>query len=117
MALTDPQTITINAVPHTCNRIKSEGLRSTYQTSDADVTFVASHQESRKRTRRMMRLDQRKVAPDPLTSENEYKSAGVYIVVDQPEYGFTDSELDDMVQALKAWATTENVLKVLGNQH
>lgn len=117
MALADPQTITINTVPETCNRIKSEGLRSTYQTPDGDVTFVVSHQNSAKRTRRMMRVDQRKVAADPLTSENEYKSAGVYLVVDQPEYGFSDAELDYLVQALVDWMTTANVTKVLGNQH
>lgn len=117
MALADPQTITIDTVAKTCNRIKSEGLRSTYQTSDEEVTFVVSHQESKKRTRRMMRVDQRKVAADPLTSVNEYKSAGAYLVIDQPEFGFSETELGDLVQALLDWATSANVVKVLGTQH
>jgi predicted Zn-dependent peptidase len=76
-----------------------------------------SHQESKSRTRRMVRVDQRVVATDPLTSVNEYKTLGVYLVMDEPEYGFSDTEIDYVVQALKTWLSTANVLKVLSNQH
>jgi hypothetical protein len=65
----------------------------------------------------MIRVDQRVVAADPLTSVNEYKSLGVYVVIDEPEYGFSDTEIDYVVQALTDWLTTANVTKVLGNQH
>lgn len=117
MSLADPQTITINTVAKTCNRIKSEGFRSEYATDDEEVKFTVSHQESKGRTRRMCRIDQRVVAADPLTSQNEYKSLGVYVVVDEPEYGFDDADIDYVVQALTAWLSTANVLKILGNQH
>lgn len=117
MAFTDPQTITINAVDKTCNRIKSDGFRSEYATADEAVKFTLSHQESKKRTRRMARIDQRVVAEDPLTSVNEYKDLGVYVVVDEPEYGFNDTEIDYVVQALSAWLTSANVAKLLGNEH
>jgi hypothetical protein len=65
----------------------------------------------------MIRVDQRVVAADPLTSVNEYKNLGVYLVIDEPEYGFTDTEIDYVVQALTAWLTTANVTKVCGNEH
>lgn len=118
MAFTDPQTITVNAVDKTLNRIKSDGYRSEYATADEEFKLIISHQEgSNGRTRRMIRVDQRVVATDPLTSVNEYKSAGVYFVIDEPEYGFSDTELDYQVQALCTWLSSANVLKVLSNQH
>jgi hypothetical protein len=117
MALTDPQTITVNSVEQTLNRIKSDGYRSEYADTDEEFKMTVSHAESRDRTRRMIRVDQRVVAADPLTSVNEYKSLGVYVVIDEPEYGFSDTEIDYVVQALTDWLTTANVTKVLGNQH
>jgi predicted Zn-dependent peptidase len=117
MALTDPQTITVNSVEQTLNRIKSDGYRSEYADTDEEFKMTISHQESKSRTRRMVRVDQRVVAADPLTSVNEYKSLGVYVVIDEPEYGFSDTEIDYVVQALTDWLTTANVTKVLGNQH
>lgn len=117
MALADPQTITVNTVAKTCNRIKSDGFKSIYATSDEEFKLTVSHQESKQRTRRMVRVDQRVVAADPLTSVNEYKDLGCYLVIDEPEYGFSDTEIDYVVQALAAWLTTAQVGKVLANQH
>lgn len=117
MAFADPQSITVNTVAKTLNRIKSDGYRSEYATSDEEFKMTISHQESKNRTRRMIRVDQRVVASDPLTSVNEYKSLGVYLVLDEPEYGFSDTEIDYVVQALIAWLTTANVTKVCGNEH
>jgi hypothetical protein len=117
MALADPQTVTIDATPQTLNRVLSVGTRSEYVTTDESHTFVVSHQASKNRTRRMVRIDKRVVAADPLTAVSEYKTLGVYLVIDEPEYGFDDEEIDDVVQGLIAWLTTANVTKVLGNQH
>lgn len=117
MAFTDPQTITVNTVDNTLPRVKSDGYRSEYAAADESLSMTISHQQSGDRTRRMARLDQRKVAADPLTSVNEYKKLGVYLVVDEPEYGFSITEVDYLVQALTAWLTTANVTKICGNEH
>lgn len=117
MAFTDPQTITIDTVAQTLNRVKSDGYQSIYSKDDESVKLTISHQESKGRTRRMARVDKRVVAADPLTSENEYKSLGVYVVLDEPEYGFSDNDIDDVVQALAAWLTSANVLKICSSQH
>jgi predicted Zn-dependent peptidase len=98
-------------------RIKSDGYRSEYQSSTEEFKMTISHQESKTRTRRMVRVDQRVVAADPLTSVNEYKSLGVYLVIDEPEYGFSDDEIYDVVEGLVAWLTEANVLKVCANEH
>lgn len=117
MALADPQSVTINAVAKTLNRIKSDGYSSEYATDDEVFKMKVSHQESKSRTRRMVRLDQRVIAADPLTATNEYKTLGCYLVIDEPEYGFADADIDYVVQGLKTWLSTANVLKVLANQH
>lgn len=117
MALADPQTITVDSVAQTLNRIKSDGLRSEYATSDEVYKFVVSHQESGKRTRRMVRVDKRVVAADPLSSVNEYKTLGLYLVIDEPEYGFADDAIYDVLAGLIGWLTEANCLKVLASQH
>lgn len=117
MAFTDPQTITVNTVAQTLNRVKSDGYPSEYHEVDEEFKMTISHQESKNRTRRMIRVDQRVVAADPLTSVNEYKDLGVYLVIDEPEYGFSDAEIDYVVQALCTWLSTANVTKVCGNEH
>lgn len=117
MAFADPQTLTVNSVAQTLARIKSDGYRSEYLEDVEEFKMTISHQESSGRTRRMIRADQRVVAEDPLTSVNEYKSLGVYLVIDEPEFGFTDTEIDYLVQALCVWLSTANVTKVLGNEH
>lgn len=117
MSFTDPQSITVNAVAKSMPRISTEGQRSVYQKPEEDFKMTISHQAARDRTRRMVRVDQRVVATDPLTSASEYKTLGVYLVIDEPEYGFSDTEIDYLVQALKGWASTANILKVCGNEH
>jgi len=116
MAFADPQSITVNSVAKSMDRVKSEGYRSEYAMADETFKMTISHQISKGRTRRMVRVDQRVVAVNPLDSVSEYKTLGVYLVIDEPEYGFSDTEIDYVVQALKTWASTANVLKVLGNQ-
>lgn len=117
MAFTDPQNITVNTVSKSLPLVKSEGYASEYKTADEAYQMRISHQESKGRTRRMVRLDNRVVATDPLTAVSEYKTAGVYIVVDEPEYGFSDTELEYIIQALCDWLTSANIAKVLGNEH
>lgn len=117
MAFSDPQTVTINTVDKTCNRISTSGMKSVYQTADEEVKLTISHQEAKGRTRRMVRLDQRTVATDPLSSENEYKTLSAYLVIDEPEYGFTDTLIDYLVQALTGFLSSANVAKVASNQH
>lgn len=113
---TDPQSVTIDAVPISMPRISSDGTKALYSAADESLKMTISHQESKGRTRRMVRLDKRVVAADPLTSVNEYKSCGVYLVIDEPEFGFTDDAIDDVVQGFKTWLSTANVTKVLGSE-
>lgn len=117
MAFTDPQVVTINAIAKSMPRVTTEANASLYSTADEEVKMRISHQTVKDRTRRMVRIDQRVVAADPLApTVNAYKSLGVYLVIDEPEYGFTDTAIDYVVQGFKTWLSTGNVLKVLGSE-
>jgi hypothetical protein len=113
---TDPQSVTIDGSAHSMPRISTDGTKALYSEADETLKMTISHQESKNRTRHMVRLDMRVVAADPLTAVNEYKSAGVYLVIDEPEFGFADADLDNIVQGFTTWLTTANVLKVVANE-
>lgn len=115
----DPQVITINAVPSNCNRVSIGDMNATYRSADETVQLRISHKAAKDRVRRMARLDQTIIATDPLSSEQDYVSAGVYIVVDEPKVGFTDVQLQYLVTALVTWLTASsnaNTTKLLGSE-
>lgn len=117
MSLATPQTVTYDAVGKTLNRITSDKTSSVYTDSTAEFTLKVSHQESKTRTRHLVRLDRKIVAADPLTAVNAYQTSGVYVVVDEPIFGFSDDDLDKQVDALVAWLSPANISAILANRH
>lgn len=113
---TDPQTVTVNAVAQTLPRIKMGATDCTYSTADGTYKLRISHQSTKARVRRMVRLDNAKIATDPISANNMSVSAGVYLVIDEPVVGYTDAELDYMVDALTAWLSAGNIAKLLGSE-
>lgn len=112
----DPQSVTINAVPVSLPRVLVGSGEATYRSADETVQMRISHQDSKGRKRRMVRLDQTVIAADPLTAENASQKAGIYLVVDEPSFGFTDTQLDYLVDALIAWLSSANIAKILGGE-
>lgn len=112
----DPQSVTINAVPVSLPRVSIGTNESTYRSADETVQMRISHQASKGRKRRMVRVDKTVIAADPLTAENASQRAGVYLVVDEPAFGFEDADLDYIVDALVAWLTSGNIAKLLGGE-
>lgn len=116
MAFADPQSITVNAVAQSMPRIETSGLTSKYSKDDETFRLTISHTKSGDRIRSMVRVDQRAVVADPLTAVNDYEDLGVYLVIDRPEVGFTSTQVDYVVQALKTWLTNANVIKIFGRE-
>lgn len=115
----DPQSVTIAGQAKSMPRIAVGDGNSTFRTADETVQMRISHRASKGRTRRMVRLDQTVIAADPLTAEQDYQTAGVYVVVDEPKVGFTDQALIDVLTALVTWlsaSTYANAVKVLGSE-
>jgi len=64
----------------------------------------------------MARIDTRAIVADPLSAENDYEDIGVYVVIDEPEVGFSDTEIADIVAGFFTWDNGAMVAKILGSQ-
>lgn len=120
MAFTDPVSVTLDSTPISLPRVSSDGRSSLYSAADESLKMRISHQESKQRTRRMVRLDQRIIAENPFTSLNEYKTLSCYLVIDEPEIGFNDDQICDLIVALTNFltaSTNASAYKVAGGQH
>lgn len=82
--LADPQGITLDTIPIVLNRTKVGDENCTYRSSDGAIQLRTSHQSGKGRTRRMIRIDHKVVAADPITAVNQLVSAGIYVVFDIP---------------------------------
>lgn len=120
MALTDPLTLTISTVATSFPRVSTSGSSSSYKTSDGSRTFIASHQYGAKRVRTQVRLDAKKIAPDPLISaQNIVHTMSTYVVIDRGVTGYTPAELKVEFDALANFllATSgSQLLKILGGE-
>jgi energy-coupling factor transporter ATP-binding protein EcfA2 len=65
----------------------------------------------------MARLDQTVIAADPLTAVNASQKAGVYIVIDEPQFGFDNASIENLVEAVKTWLTSANINAMLASRH
>lgn len=119
MSLSDP-TVTIGAGTVTLPRVSSGVNSSTYRSADGAVSMSVSHQYG-KRIRRNVRIDFRKTAADPFASGyNKEFTGSVYLVLDQPTVGFTQTELKDYIVALATELTESSAAtttKILGGEN
>lgn len=104
MSFSDPQSVTINAVAQSLPRVSLGSYTSTYQKDDRTVILKVAHQYTGKkkdRIRTAVRLDQVKIAADPLlvTVNNTYQ-ASVSLIIDRPTAGFSAAEIKYIVDAL-----------------
>lgn len=111
--LSDPQSITVSTVAQSLPRISVGPNSATYQHADRTYKLSISHSYG-KRNRRVVRIDSRKTAADPLLDgvSREY-SMSTYLVIDTPDIGFSKTETTDVVAALVDYlipATTERVV-------
>lgn len=100
MALADPQSITINTVANSLPRTSVGPNSGTYTKDDGTVKLTVSHIYG-KRVRRSIRVDHKKVAPDPLiSSQNIMHSMSANLVIDVPITGYTVTEAKQICDGL-----------------
>jgi hypothetical protein len=120
MAYADPQSVTISAVANTLPRVSSGVNSGGFSKDDGLVKMSVSHQYA-KRTRRTLRLDFSKIAPDPLVSATNIRySMSAYLVVDVPTTGFTVAEAKAIVDGLTLYLTASSgarVTQLLGGEN
>jgi hypothetical protein len=119
MSFTDPLSVTISAVTTPLPRISVGDDASEYASSDGLIRVTASHNYG-KRTRRMLRIDTSKLAPDPFRpAENVKVSMSNYIVFDLPPAGYTAVEAAAVYTGFKTLFTATSdamVTKLLGGE-
>lgn len=112
----DPQSITVNSVAQSLPATERNGQSSVYKKDDDSYKLTVGHQYGR-RNRFTVRIDTQKTAPDPLVAaNNQIYTASAYLVIDKPPVGYTNAEAQQLASALSAWATSANLLKVLGGE-
>lgn len=120
MALADPQSVTINAVPYTLARTGSGDSTGSFASSDGLVKLTIGSTNG-KRNRHTLRLTQDKIASDPLLAGQSIPvSMSVYIVADVPTVGFSQTEQKQLVDAFTAYLTASSgarVTQLLGGEN
>jgi len=120
MAFSDPQSVTVNAVAQSMPRTSSGSDRGAFKKDDGTYTLSISHDYGSKATRRLIRLDNFKVAPDPLfPAQNTPYQAAVHLVVTEPPVGYTNAELKLIVDGFLAYLTASSgamITKLLGGE-
>lgn len=120
MALSDPQSVTINAVAIPLPRTSSGVNAGIYTSNDGNVKLSATHQYG-KRNRHFIRIDHSKIAPDPLISAQNIKySMSNYMVIDVPVTGYSVTEAKQVVDGFIAALTASSgslVTKLLGGEN
>lgn len=109
MAFADPQSVTIGGTTTALPRTgQSEGA-GTFTSADGSIKLEISHAYrvgKQLRTRRFIRLTTTKLSADPLVpSNNVLLSDSTTLVHDEPQQGFTATELKDRVVALATFMT------------
>jgi hypothetical protein len=116
--LSDPISILVATVATNLPRT-GQGV-GTSQFQDADGAHVVSVKQTKSavgRFRREIRFTRNKVAADPISAVNKSVSASIYMVIDEPAYGFSDADLADMKAGLNAFTGDATIfLKLLGGE-
>ncbi len=114
--LADPQSVTINAVATSLPKTVNGTTQNVYTSADGNTAMTTKQNTTATRFRREVRLSQKKVAADPISGVNKELGVSVYLVIDEPRAGFSDTEIGYLIDALKAWSTSTNYNKVLGGE-
>lgn len=115
--LADPQSVTINAVATSMPKTQAGQTQNVYTSADGNTVMTVKQNVTSTRFRREIRLAVSKVAADPISAVNKSVGCSVYLVIDEPKFGFSDSELGYYIDALKGWLTSANYNKVLAGEY
>lgn len=117
MAFADPQSITIAGVASSLPRTSTTDNKSVYKKADENIVMTVSHAKQSGRINSLLRYDQRIVAADVLTAENQFQTATVKIIFERPVVGFTATQIKDLFNAIKTQINDAAVDKVFGQEH
>ena len=114
--LTDPQSVTVNAVAISLPRTNQGPSVNVYTSADGNTALTTKQNVTASRFRREIRLSNQKIASDPISAVQKQIGLSVYLVIDEPKFGYSDAEIGYHVDALKTWLSSANYNKVLGGE-
>jgi hypothetical protein len=115
----DPQSVTYATVAKSLPAVGRGPEFSQYKLNDAGVVYTLhlSHQFKPRRTRAVARLQRDAFASDPLVpTSNLLASMTSTLTVDFPTTGLTAADAQNLANALVAWATSANILKLANGE-
>lgn len=119
MALSDPQSVTINAIANSLPRTSNVGTTSSYTKDDGTVILSIAHSNG-KRNRRKSGVKHNKFSTDPyIPATNQKVGMEVYLIIDTPITGYTNAEAKQVVDGFLAWLSASsgaNITKILGGE-
>lgn len=119
MSMSDPITITVNAVPYVCACVNVSGSSRIYRDPADLMTITISHLSTKAgRTSRMVKVELKKISADPFTPTiNREVKAVVQTIINEPADGmFSNAELLNLFKGLAVWESDANVNKVLAGE-
>lgn len=123
--LADPQTVTVNSVAKVMPKVVAGSYSSKYKLADESFALDISHETSKKKTnpvlglriRSMAKITQRALVTSPLDStQSDYDFLSLHCVLDRPEYGFTQAQVEQLVTGFQTWLNTTMVGKLFGGE-
>ena len=114
----DPQSVTYNAVAKSLPAIGRSDSQSEYKLNDAGVVYdlIISHQ-FKARNRAVVRLRRDAFVADALVpAQNVLASMSATFTLDFPTTGYTAADAQNLGNALVAWLTSGNILKVVNGE-
>ena len=114
----DPQSVTYNAVAKSLPAIGRSDSQSEYKLNDAGVVYdlIISHQ-FKARNRAVVRLKRDAFVADALVpAQNVLASMSATFTIDFPTTGYTAADAQNLGNALVAWLTSGNILKVVNGE-
>jgi len=121
MAYTDPQTVTVDAVPHTLPRVLTGTTVGKFVSADALRELTIDPRGTAKRRRNVGRFFTKRTVLDPLGSGlSTQVQSMVSITIDRPTSGVTDAEIEKDLLGLIAWltaSTNANLKKLVAGEN
>jgi len=115
----DPQSVTYATVAKSLPAISRSDTQSEYKLFDTGgvvYDLILAH-SFKTRNRAIIRLRRDAYASDPLVpANNVLASMTATLTVDYPTFGLTVTDAQNLANALVAWSTSANVLKVISGE-
>ncbi len=121
MAYTDPQTITVDAVPYTLPRVITGTTVGRFVSADAVREITIDPRGTAKRRRNVGRFFVKRNVLDPLISGvSTQVQSMVSITIDRPLTGISDADIEKDVNGYISWLTASsnaNLKKLIAGEN